>query len=319
MRTLLFLLAFASSQVLLAQGEVVAVHVSGKALYFAPGEKSSQNVFPGMRMDVAGSLRCQGGGSVKLLYNGRTLTINDGKLHVLKELEQLSSGPGLGFMGRFWSFLSSSMKQTKDEKTLEDNHRSYMEAAYAGVKGFATREYAIRISPMFQSKLSNAPVTFHWVIATGNEPTSFLLSRKSDGQEILTAVVQGLSYTADLSQLAIQQGDVCIWRVQSDADSASGAISAPAEFTYDPEGAAKALASLLPDPDYQHAFPVEQLLMQAFSLEQAGFYYDAGQKYAAAVAGHPRNALVRDTHAAFLARMDMLEEAKLVLKSQSQD
>lgn len=315
MRTLLFIVVIlCCSQLLSAQDEVVVVHISGKGSYFAPGKSSAQSVYPGMRLAIGGKLRCQSGGNVKLLYNGQTVVFSDGKTRSLSELEQLAkSNVKPGFLSRFWNFLSGSMQQTQDEKKLEEHHRRYMEEVYAGVKGFANPSYDIRSGLLYGSKLGGGPVTFRW---SGNAATEALrlVIRRKDGASVYTALVRGSACTIDFSQLALDAGTAGTWQLWPAADTATQSRSAATEFVYDPAGVKNALASLLPDPDYHHAFPAEQLLMEAYVLEKGGFYYDAAQKYEAAAAAHPKNVLLRDARAAFLARMDLLEEAKSAMR-----
>jgi hypothetical protein len=315
MRTLLFIVAIlCCGHLLSAQDEVVVVHISGKGSYFAPGKSSAQPVYPGMRMALGGKLRSQSGGSVKLLYKGQTVTYNDGKMRSLSELEQLAKGNVKpGFLSRFWNFLSGSMQQTQDEKQLEDHHRRYMEEVYAGVKGFANPSYDIRSGLMYGNKLGGGPVTFRWLGSSETEALRLVIRRR-DGAPVYTALVRGKACTIDFSQLALDAGTAGTWQLWPAADTATQSRSAATEFMYDPAGVQNALASLLPDPDYQHAFPAEQLLMEAYVLEKAGFYYDAAQKHEAAAAAHPKNALLRDARAAFLARMDLLEEAKSAMR-----
>jgi hypothetical protein len=251
---------------------------------------------------------------VKLLYKGQTVVLRDGKTRSLNELDQLVKGGGKpGFMSRFWNFLSGSMQQTQDEKKLEEHHRRYMEEVYAGVKGFADPVYAIRSGLLYGNKLGGGPVTFRWSGGGENEALRLVVRGKGN-VPVYSALVRGKACTIDLSQLALDGGTTGTWQLWPASDSIPKAYSPAVEFVYDPEGAQKSLAALLPDPDYQHAFPAEQLLMQAYVLEQAGFYYDAAQKYEASMAGNPQNALLRNARAAFLARMDMLEEAKSAMR-----
>lgn len=315
MRTLLLLFGILLlSRALAAQGEVVVVHATGKVSYFPPQQSKAEDVYPGLRLELDGSVRCQSGGSVKLLFNGETFSFSDGKMHPLRELEQLAKkSSGMGFFNRFWSFVSGSMKQTKDEKTLEENHRRYMESVYAGVKGFALRQYAIQTNLMYSGNLSDQPVTFTWKGMAPEQTLRFRISRKDDEQVLLSAQVRDSAFSIDLSQLYLEPGTIYHWQVLPVDETATAPRSARTDFTYDPEAAAKALASLLPYPDYQHAPPAHQALMEAYVLEQAGFLYDADRKYAVAARANPRDVLVRETHAAFLARVDRLEEAKALI------
>jgi hypothetical protein len=303
------------SQLLAAQQESVAIHAVGKAFYYAPQQNKAQTIYPGMRLSLEGRVRVAGGGSIKLLYQGETFTISEGKAFLLRDLEHLSKGSaGLGFFSRFWSFLSRSVEQSKDEKALEENHRRYMEAAHAAVKGFAQQEYAIRTSFLFSGKMSAAPVVFKWSGMPGEGHFRFVLNAQADRSVLVSALVRDSSLSINLMQLALIPGQEYAWQILPADDTLSVPSSSKNIFLYDPPAAAQILEDLLPYHEYQHSTPAEQLLIQAYALENAGFYYEAYRKYAAAATAEKHNLLVRDARAAFLARMDLLEEAKALVK-----
>ncbi|MBK8702492.1 MAG: hypothetical protein IPN33_02000 [Saprospiraceae bacterium] len=52
------------------------------------------------------------------------------------------------------------MKETKNEKELEKNHRRYMEKAKAGIGGFSEKTYPIQSSLLYQGILGALPVHF---------------------------------------------------------------------------------------------------------------------------------------------------------------
>lgn len=299
-------------QLAMTQEDIVVQSVSGKAQYYAPQESKAQNVYPGLRMSSDGKVRCQSGATVKLLQNGEIFTIKGSKLYSLRELgQQSSSGSNMGFMGRFSKFLSGSMQETKNDKELEKNHRRYMEKAKAGIGGFSEKEYPIQASLLYQGILSASPVAFRWSGAIPGETYRFQLSRKADGQVVAMAVTRDSVFSLDLSQLALEPGPTCEWMIV--ADKPGGGESAKMFFGYLPAAGAEALAGLRNLKDFQNADPAEQALMEAFALEEAGLYYDAAMRYVAAAQTHPGNLLVRDTQAAFLSKMGLLEEAKAVL------
>jgi len=301
------------SQLAMAQDDIVVQSVSGKALYYAPQESKAQNVYPGLRMSSSGKVRCQSGATVKLLQNGEIFTVKGSKLFVLSELSQQSkSGSNVGFMGRFSKFLSGSMKETKNEKELEKNHRRYMEKAKAGIGGFSEKTYPIQTSLLYQGTLGVSPVTFRWSGALPGEVCRFQLSRKADGQVLAMALTFDSLFTINLSQLALDPGVACEWMLIE--DKTGEAKSAKMSFVYDPATAGKVLADLRNLKDFQNASPAEQALMEAYTLEEAGLFYDAAMTYAAAAKSDAGNLLVRDTQAAFLSRMGLLEDAKALLR-----
>jgi len=295
---------------LMGQNEVVVVHAIGNVTYFATPQSAGQMVYPGFRMALPGSLRCQSGGRVKLLYNQETFLIEDTKMHPLSELAQLSKGgSSLGFTGRFWSFLTGSMNQSKDDKALEDNHEFFMEEVYAGIKGFSRKSYPIQSSLLYTGSLRTAPITFRWSGDSIAPVLRFSLVNEA-GSEVLSALVQDGAFTLDPAQLALAPGNTYQWQVAAVEGDAPVAQSAPVAFTYDPVGYEKLMADLSVLAAYQAADPVEQQLMQAYTLEKAGFNYEAAQCYDQVSASEPGNLLLRDAYAAFLSRMDLLEAAK---------
>jgi hypothetical protein len=311
---LLIICVVLSSRLLPAQNDIIVLHLSGKAFYYPPQESASQAIHPGLRLSVDGKMRCLSGASVKLLYDGETFTVSDGKVRRLSELVQQSKGgSGLNFAGRFWSFLTGSMKETKDEKALEENHRRYMEAAYAGVKGYARQQHAIQSSLLYNGRMSDAPVSFQWSGTDEKQISRFEVTRKSDGKAMASVHVRGNLFQLDFRQLALDPGAAYEWAVLPADETADGPWSAETTFEYAPDGPGKVFSDLKLLKEYKDASPAEQLLMQAYSLENAGFFYDAFEKYSAAATAYPTNLLVRDVRAAFLSRMGMLEEAKAII------
>ncbi|PSR14025.1 MAG: hypothetical protein DA408_20215 [Bacteroidetes bacterium] len=314
MKTFSLFLFLLATSLLIGQNEVVVVHAIGNVTYFATPQSAGQMVYPGFRMALPGSLRCETGARVKLLYNQETFLIEDTKMHPLSELAQLSKGgSNLGFTGRFWSFLTGSMSQSKDEKALEENHEHFMEEVYAGIKGFSHKTYPVKTSQLYTGSLGTEPITFRWSDESAWPVLRFSLINDA-GSEVLFALVQKGAFTLDPKQLAMAPGKAYQWQVTAVNGDAPVAQSAPIVFTYDPVGHEKLMADLSAMAEYQAAEPVEQQLMQAYTLEKAGFNYGAAQCYDQASANNPDNVLLRDVHAAFLSRMDLLDAAKKMLQ-----
>jgi len=300
-------------QLALAQADIVVQSVTGKVAYYAPQESKAQNVYPGMRLSSNGKIRCQSGATIKLLRNGEIFLVKGSKQFALRELDQKAKGgSNVGFMGRFSKFLSGSMKETQNDKELEANHRRYMEKARAGIDGFADQAFPIKTSLLYSGTLSTPYTEFRWSGAAVGEDNRFQLKRKTDGLVILTALMGDTVIWLNLAQLALESGAVYEWQL---VDEKTGAgKSAKMTFVYDPAASDKVLDDLRSTIDYQSASPAEQALMEAFSLEEAGFFYDAALIYTDAAKRYAGNFLVRDTQAAFLSRMGLLEAAKALLK-----
>lgn len=316
MRNLLATICFICiCQWVAAQNEITVVHSSGKAQYYAPQQNTPQSIHPGLRLSLDGKVRVQSGTGVKVLYNGVTYTLKSGKLHLLRELEKKADkGTGMGFAGRFWSFLTNSLKQSQNEEVLEDNHRRYMESVHAGVSGFANKKYPIHASLLYSNNLSATAVTFRWSSVKNAPGSRFQISRETDGLVICVIHIRDSTLRLDLSQLALEPNEEYNWVILPAMETSDGPRSEEFTFLFRPEGASKVLDDLRRQPEFNNAGPAEQRLMEAFALEEAGFLYDAFEIYATASSAHPDNLLVRDSRAAFLARMDLLEEARGLLR-----
>jgi hypothetical protein len=301
------------SQLAMAQADIVVQSVTGKVVYYAPQESKAQNVYPGMRLSSNGKIRCQSGATIKLLRNGEIFLVKGSKQFALRELDQKSKGgSNVGFMGRFSKFLSGSMKETQNDKELEANHRRYMEKARAGIDGFGSKDFPIQTSLLYSGTLSTPYMEFRWSGAAVGEDNRFQLKRKTDGLVVLTALMRDTSIWLNLAQLALEAGAAYEWQLVD--EKTGGGKSAKTAFIYQPNASDQVLAELRGEKDYKEAGPAEQALMEAFSLEEAGFFYDAALIYTAAAKRYAGNLLVRDTQAAFLSRMGLLEAAKALLK-----
>jgi hypothetical protein len=203
------------AQLLAAQADVVIIiHSTGKVWYYAPNQNEPKPIYPGARLEVDGKVRCEANANLKLLYDGKTIQVPGGKTYSLRDLtQQFSGGPNMGFTGRFWAFINGSMKETQDDKTLEENHRKHMESVRAGVKGYARQQYAIRSNLLFSGTLSAVPVTFQWTRGTPGQSYMFWISSEKDRRMIVQAYTRDTFFQVDLSQLALDPGGSYEWVV----------------------------------------------------------------------------------------------------------
>ena len=316
MRNLLLAVClFFAGAVLNGQEEVVVLQSSGKVQFLPAGNGKAQSVYPGTRLSINGKIKLPSGALAKLLYNGATYPLKGGRTYLLSEvLNQNGAGSGMSFTGRFWNFLSGSMKDTQNEKQLVENHRRYMEAVRAGVKGFAEKDYPIRSGRHLEGKMSGGTVRFAWTGPKETRAFLFKIRSNPEEQEILSAWVRDSVFEVDPSQLALEPGGNYTWIVLTGADNEKAPRSAAHEFVFDPGAAEVMMTKLADNPEYRQAAPLEQQLMKAFMLEESEFFYEADRVYADAAKAFPGNALVRDTRAAFLSRTDRLDEAKTILQ-----
>lgn len=316
MKVFVIILALSFSAWLTAQPEAVIIYLAGKATYLPADQQQAQAVYPGARLATNGSIRCESEGLLKLLYQGETFIIRDNKVHPLNDLlRQASGGSNIGFLNRFWSFITGSMQETKDEKSLEENHRRFMETVYAGVQGWVKTDFLLKGDRRCSGHLGNEIINFRWKGMLPNQVLRFrLLQNGDENQVLLSAQLKDSVFRLDLSQLALLPKQSYEWEVLSTDDVAASPRSERLPFIYNPEGAANALADLAAFQEYQEASDVEKKLMQAFALERAGFNYQANACYAQLLKTDRDNRLARDTYAAFLIRVDDLPSAQALLK-----
>jgi hypothetical protein len=164
---------------------------------------------------------------------------------------------------------------------------------------------------MFEAESAGAAnVIFKWRNTAGEGPYSFTLYT---WQNIPVAQLQvrDTAITLDLDQLALNLDEEYSWAVTR----GTSAKSAPLAFEICQTCLAEKQTDLINDADYQSATPFEQQLMLAYQLEEEHCFYAANSTYMFLLASEPDNGLYRKMYATFLARMDMLPEANLVLEN----
>ncbi|MDX1912351.1 MAG: hypothetical protein SFV22_12735 [Saprospiraceae bacterium] len=289
-----------------AQEATHVLHVSGQVQYYAQHGAKPALVKPGMSLGLSGKLRCKGAATAKLLYNGKTFVVSGGKMRNLSEIvKNGQNGSNMGFTGRFFDFLTESIKEGDNKEQLQKHHRRYMNKTSGGIKGYAKQEYAIAPLLVTSGNLPSANVIFKWRNIRGDGPYTFLLLAET-GKPVAQILTRDTAITLDLDQLAISLDEEYQWSVTRGGGAAKS-VGVP--FYHNPQAVANSLANLTQDPAYQSASELEQQLMQAYALEENRCYFSADQIYARLLATDSENLLLRKTYATFLARMDMLPEA----------
>lgn len=314
MKTLIFYFSLFFSLSLAAQSNLTVTYTRGKVYYYPPQQDNPRTVYPGLTLSSGGRLRCDQDAKVTLLCMGKTFEFEDTKMHFLDEVARTAGNTSsLSFMGRFWGFLTGSMEGTEDNKRLEEHHKQSMESLRAGIKGYAVSDFAIQTDMLFEGKLSDNEVAFTWS-AKPDLKCCYRLTRQADDGLVLLTWTRGNTLRLNLADLALEDGGVYEWQIITKVGDPEAPHSRKMQFAYHPSMAAKALSVATDQSDYKTVSPVEQQLMEIFSLEKNSFFYDAYNRYKKLAADNPEDLLVKRAFAAFLARIDKLEEAKSLIK-----
>lgn len=296
-----------------AQEAVHVLHVSGQVQYYAQHGAKPSLIKPGQSLGTAGKLRCKGASSAKLLYNGNTYIVSGSKQRDIAEIvKNGKTGGKMGFTGRFFDFLTESVREGESQEQLQKHHRRYMSKTSGGIKGYAKQEYAIAPLLTTSGNLPSANVIFKWRSIRGEGPYTFLLLAQS-GKSVAQILTRDTAITLDLDQLALHLDEEYEWHITRGGGAAK---SVHVPFKHQPLAVANALADLSKSSEYAEASETEKQLLLAFALEENQCYYSADQTYAALLAAEPDNLLVRKAYATFLARMDMLPEAAQLISFQ---
>ena len=297
-----------------AQSKIAVTHTRGKVYYYAAQQNNPTQIRTGASLSTSGRVQCGSGATVTLLYKGKPTTFSDTKTHYLDDVAKAAGNTSsLNFMGRFWNFLSGSMEGSEDNQSLEQHNKQTMESLHAGVKGYATADFVIQAGLMYEGNLSDKEVVFQWAAPEGAR-CCYRLSRQTDDALIMSVWTRGNILHLNMADLALEDGGVYEWQIITHSVDPSAPHSRKMQFAYNPGKASKALAGAGSQPAFQEASPVEQQLMQAFALEENTFLYDACQLYMKMAADNPDDGLVKRAYAAFLARIDRVEEAKELIK-----
>jgi hypothetical protein len=285
--------------------------LSGQVLYYPQTGSVPLVKGPGTQFELKGKIRCKGNESARLVYNGYRFWVKGSKLRNAQDVVNAATRANeMSFTGRFFNFLTESVKEGESTENVKKYHRKYMEKTSGGVKGWAKPGYSIRPLPLSSGKLPSANVIFKWRNTAGEGPYSFTLYT---WQNIPVAQLQvrDTAITLDLDQLALNLDEEYSWAVTR----GNSAKSAPLAFEICQTCLGEKQTDLINDADYQSATPFEQQLMLAYQLEEEHCFYAANSTYMFLLASEPDNGLYRKMYATFLARMDMLPEANLVLEN----
>lgn len=282
------------------------------ASYSADCKSDGRQVRPGDEYLVTGCINIPEDCVVKLLYGGRTQTLDKQGLHQLETLFNVSTNTvKLGFTDRFLQFISKSMQDTENEKKVVESHRRNMEVR-AGIRGAGAAEHDIETDLLTEGNVSSEHLTFYWGEDEEAEEYIFRLYSNQDKVDLFMKKLTVSEFTLNKGQVNFQPGKDYTWQVKSAANPRKQSV--PRTFVYNPQGASDVLTTLKSSKDYTDASEVEQSLMHAYSLEEKQYNYDAAQVYEEAMRHWPDNRLVQRTAAAFYARMNKLDTATSLVR-----
>ena len=308
--TLLFVCFWAFAHLCQAQEEkFIILYTKGKVEHQQSTGKKIKRVFPGIKIAPQGLIKCAKDANARLLYKGKTFEFRENSSNDLAKIaSQTKSSKKLGFIARFWDFITDGINNTDDNEQLERYHRKYMEETSGGIRGFAQRDYGIKAIPLLSGNLGTKKAQFKWHRLEGISTYIFQIKRKKDQSILLQASVQDTLLELDLSKFAIIEGEDYSWEVRLKNAADVKAKSAEIPFSYRPNGWHQVQEKLRTKGVYNNTNQIERFLMEAFELEKEQYYQAAEITYQGALKIAPRNNLVKKLHHAFLARMDALEE-----------
>lgn len=287
-----------------AQSDVLVLHVNGQVLYYAQIGAKPVPLYSGMYLGLTGKVRCKGSATAKMVYNGKAFLVSGTKMRDVQDIvKSAGKASQMSFTGRFFDFVTESVKEGDNPENVKKHHRKYMGKVRGGIKGFA----GFTITPLLLTtgKLPPAKVMFNWRPLNGGAgPYTFKLFDK-DTTTIAQILVKDTVITLDLEQLALNLDEEYSWNVSKGAYDRS----APIRFEICPTSVVERQTDLSHEPAFLSADPTEQQLMLAYRLEEERCYYMANNTYKQLLDANPNNVLIHRMYTTFLARMEMEGEA----------
>ncbi len=307
---------------LTAQEKVIVLTTLGKVEYLPDRQSQPSRVTPGQELPSKGFIKFVDGGMTKLLLKGQPELLDKGGIYDLESLlREKSDRRQLNFISRFWRFVTEGVTSANDDKSLERYHEKYMTRS-GGIKGWAKGEYGLAANVLIRGALVGQYVTFNWNAEADVSAYDLFIYRQSDDMLAFKASTPDTVFTLDFDQLYLNPGTAYYWMVtphQEDMplptnSTAPAQRSAALTFTFAPQALEETLAFHFEDPVYLNSTPEEQMLIEAYLLEDSGLFYDAGRRYERLLQAYPEDQLLRKLYASFLARQGILEKAATFLK-----
>lgn len=308
--TILFLCFWGFAHFCQGQEEkFIILYTQGKVVHQKKQEATAKRIFPGLKIAPIGFIRCANNARIRLLYKGKTFEFSENSNNDLAQLaRQTKSNKKLGFIARFWDFITDGINNTDDNEQLERYHRKYMEETSGGIRGFAQKDYGIKAIPILSGNIGGKEAQFKWHRLEGKDTYFLQIKRKRDQAILFQAQVQDTTLTLNLSKFAFEEEETYDWLVYTKNVEDVKFRSAPISFSYHPKGWQNIQEKLRNKGVYNNANQMERFLMEAFELEKEHYHQAAAITYQRALKIAPHNHLVKKLYLAFLARIDALEE-----------
>lgn len=294
-----------------AQTDVLVLHVNGQVQYYAQTGAKPVPLYSGMYLGMTGKVRCKGTATAKMVYNGKAFLVSGTKMRDVQDIvKSAGKASQMSFTGRFFDFVTESVKDGDNPENVKKHHRKYMGKTRGGIKGFAG--YTITPLLFTTGQLPPAKVMFNWrPPISGEGPYTFKLNVENNDtiKTIAQLLVKDTVITLDLERLALNLEKEYTWSVSRGAFDRSP----PIPFKICPASVVEQQTGLSHEPAFLSAEHIEQQLMLAYCLEEGSWYYVANNTYKQLLDTYPNNVLLHRMYTTFLARMELLPEANTML------
>ncbi len=276
---------------------------------------NEQRIFAGVRLPLDGQLRLVDGTQARLLYENKKINLEGPGLYAMTDLKRKAEQEvSSGFLTRFWSFISNSIKDTDNAEQVEKYHRRYLTNARAGINGFAERNFAIGAPTYLSQALDHPDVVFRWDSTAHPQGYHFTITPRNGQEPVFTAVAREEQLSVRLDELLLDSSQVYVWKVTALQKDSTMLESNTYPFIYQPDMDAY-LTGLKESHAYRQLAEEEQELYLLYQLEEDGYLHYAYRRYQElSTQDKPESGLYKKLFATFLARMDALEEAKSLVK-----
>ncbi|MBX2877878.1 MAG: tetratricopeptide repeat protein [Saprospiraceae bacterium] len=301
------------STLLIGQEKVTVLTVTGHVNYFTGASNIGKRVLPGQLLPAIGFLRCDDGASAMLIFNGQRYPVKSQEELDLKKIpKEKKRGNRMGYLGRFFKFIGSSVNNTEDNDKLEKHHERYM-TSVGGVRGFGQTEAAIKTFGYLSGPIGGGTVTFHWKYAGQVPFYAFEIWKEGEEERLMMAKVRANQIDVDLDQLSINPGEVYHWKVTATAKDGEEVSTVEVPFSLESEALAELLSGSRLEKMQEKVEEGEKELVVLQQLQEQGFKHAAYSKYESMLQQDADNLLVKRLFASFLVENNDLERAKALI------